>query len=163
MSISLEAIVTGMNGGPEAIQQNFNKIKAELERMNGSVVEIPKEQFTTLNGFSVDRNACKGLIFKFDSFAIIYFQSYIGNVTLKGWTFKEALAIPKSYLGGFTKFASFGVGRRISDDANNMMLILNRIKQLQPSTPVAANGIMAEWTLNLQVSYTTREDVGVRC
>ncbi len=117
MAISLEAIVTGMNGGPEAIQQNFNKIKTELERMNGSVVEIPKEQFTTLNGFSVDRNACKGLVFKFDSFAIIYFQSYIGNVTLKGWTFKEALAIPKSYLGGFTKFAFFGVDRRISDDA----------------------------------------------
>ena len=90
MTISLEAIVTGMNGGPEAIQQNFNKVKAELERMNGSVVEISKEQFTPINGFSVDRNACKGLIFKFDSFAIIYFQSYIGNVTLKGWTFKEA-------------------------------------------------------------------------
>lgn len=117
MTISLEAIVTGMNGGPEAIQQNFNKVKAELERMNGSVVEISKEQFTPINGFSVDRNACKGLIFKFDSFAIIYFQSYIGNVTLKGWTFKEVLAIPKSYLDGFTKFASFGVGRHISDDA----------------------------------------------
>ena len=116
MAISLETIVTGMNGGPEAIQQNFNKVKAELERMNGSVVEIPKEQFTALNGFNVDSNNCRGLIFKFDSFAIIYFQSYIGNVTSKGWTFKEAVSIPKSYLGGFTKFASFGVGRRISDE-----------------------------------------------
>lgn len=125
MAISLEAIVTGMNGGPEAIQQNFNKIKAELERMNGSVVEIPKEQFTTLNGFNVDSSACKGLIFKFDSFAIIYFQSYIGNVTLKGWTFRETVSIPKSYLDGFTKFASFGVGRRISDDAKQFDVDFN--------------------------------------
>lgn len=125
MAISLEAIVTGMNGGPEAIQQNFNKIKAELERMNGSVVEIPKEQFTVLNGFNVDSNACKGLIFKFDSFAIIYFQSYIGNVTLKGWTYRDVISIPKSYLGGFTKFASFGVNRRISDDAKQFDVDFN--------------------------------------
>ena len=125
MAISLETIVTGMNGGPEAIQQNFNKVKAELERMNGSVVEIPKEQFTALNGFNIDSNACKGLIFKFNSFAIIYFQSYIGNVTLKGWTYRDVISIPKSYLGGFTKFASFGVNRRISDDAKQFDVDFN--------------------------------------
>lgn len=115
MSISLQPIVTGMNGGPEAIQQNFNKVKTELERMNGSVVEIPKEQFTPINGLGIDRNSAKGFIFKFDSFAIISLQSYVSGVNMKAWNYKEAVSIPKSYLNGFSKFSQFGVGRRLTD------------------------------------------------
>jgi len=117
MSISLQPIVTGMNGGPEAIMQNFNNVKNEMERMNGNVVEIPKEQFTSINGFSMDRNACRGFIYKFDSFAIIVLGTYIGNVTLKGWTYKEAVTIPKSYLDGFSKFQMFNDNRRTTDDS----------------------------------------------
>lgn len=130
MAISLEQIVTGMNGGPEAIQQNFNNVKNELERMNGSVVEIPKEQFTALNGFSVDNNTCKSLIFKFDSFAIIYFEGYIGNFTLKEWTNREVVSIPKSYLGGLTKFANFGDNKRIADDAKQLDIDFNPDKAI---------------------------------
>ena len=116
MAISLEAIVTGMNGGPEAIQQNFNKVKTEFERMNGSVVEIPKEQFTALNGTTVDANNSKGYIFKFNNFAIITIGTYAGSVTMKAWSEKETATIPKSYLNGFSKFQYFGDKRQITDD-----------------------------------------------
>lgn len=116
MSISLQPIVTGMNGGPEAIQQNFNNVKNELERMNGNVVEIPKEQFTPINGLSIDRNSCYCRIYKFNSFAIITIGAFVGNVTMKGWTYKEAVTIPKSYLNGFSKFQRFKDTRQFTDD-----------------------------------------------
>lgn len=115
MAISLETIVTGMNGGPEAIQQNFNKVKAELERMNGSVTVIPKEQFTALNGTTVDTNNSKGYIFKFNNFAIVSLRAYIG-VNMKSWTNREAVSIPKSYFNGYSKFELFGDHRRYGFD-----------------------------------------------
>ena len=116
MSISLEQIITGMNGGPEAIQQNFNTVKNEMERMNGSVVEIPKEQFTPINGLTVDSNSCYCRIYKFNNFAIITAGVFVGGVTMKSWTFKEAGTIPKSYLDGFSKFQRFKDTRQITDD-----------------------------------------------
>ena len=116
MSIDLINIVKGMATGAEAIQQNFNKVKNELERMNGSVVEIPKEQFTALNGTNLDTNNSKGYIFKFNNFAIITIGTYVGSVTMKAWSEKETATIPKSYLNGFSKFQYFGDKRQITDD-----------------------------------------------
>ena len=116
MSISLNTIVTGMNGGPEAIMQNFNNVKNELDRMNGSVVDIPKEQFTPINGFTVDRNSCYCRIYKFNNFAIITIGASVGSVTMKSWEYKEAVTIPKSYLDGFSKFQNFKDTRQITDD-----------------------------------------------
>lgn len=116
MSISLNTIVTGMNGGPEAIMQNFNNVKNELDRMNGSVVDVPKEQFTPINGLTVDRNSCYCRIYKFNNFAIITIGASVGSVTMKSWTFKEAVTIPKSYLDGFSKFRNFKDTRQITDD-----------------------------------------------
>lgn len=116
MSISLNAIVTGMNGGPEAIMRNFNNVKNELDRMNGSVVDVPKEQFTALNGLSIDSNASYCKIYKFNNFAIITIGASVKNVTMKSWTFKEAVTIPKSYLNGFSKFRNFKDTRQITDD-----------------------------------------------
>lgn len=116
MSISLNTIVTGMNGGPEAIQQNFNNVKNELDRMNGSIVDVPKEQFTPINGLTVDSNSCYCRIYKFNNFAIITIGASVGSVTMKSWTFKEAVTIPKSYLDGFSKFRNFKDTRQITDD-----------------------------------------------
>ena len=116
MSISLQPIVTGMDDGPEAIMQNFNNVKNELERMNGNVVEIPKEQFTPINGLTVDRNSCYCKIYKFNNFAIITMGASVGSVTMKSWTFKEAVTIPKSYLDGFSKFQNFKDARQFTDD-----------------------------------------------
>lgn len=116
MSISLNTIVTGMNGGPEAIMQNFNNVKNELDRMNGSVVDVPKEQFTPINGLSIDSNASYCRIYKFNNFAIITIGASVKNVTMKSWTFKEAVTIPKSYLDGFSKFRNFKDTRQITDD-----------------------------------------------
>lgn len=116
MSISLNTIVTGMNGGPEAIQKNFNNVKNELERMNGSIVDIPKEQFTALNGVTVDNNSCYCRIYKFNNFAIITIGTFVGGITMKAWSEKEAATIPKSYLNGFSKFQYFGDKRQSTDD-----------------------------------------------
>lgn len=116
MSISLNAIVTGMNGGPEAIMRNFNNVKNELDRMNGSVVDVPKEQFTPINGLSIDSNASYCRIYKFNNFAIITIGASVKNVTMTSWTFKEAVTIPKSYLNGFSKFRNFKDTRQITDD-----------------------------------------------
>ena len=116
MSVTLQSIVTGMKNGPEAIQQNFNNVKNELERMNGSVVEIPKEQFTPLNGLSIDSDSCYCRIYKFNNFAIITVGAFISNVTMKSWTYKETVTIPKSYLDGFSKFQTFKDTRQITDE-----------------------------------------------
>lgn len=116
MSISLNTIVTGMNGGPEAIMQNFNNVKNELDRMNGSVVDIPKEQFTALNGITIDNNNRSCQIYKFNNFAIITMGVFVGGVTMKGWTSKDVLTIPKSYLNGFSKFQYFGDKKQLTDD-----------------------------------------------
>lgn len=116
MSISLNTIVTGMNGGPEAIMQNFNNVKNELDRMNGSVVDIPKEQFTPINGVTVERNSCYCRIYKFNNFAIITIGAYVGSITMKSWTYKEVVTIPKSYLNGFSKFQNFKDTRQLTDD-----------------------------------------------
>lgn len=116
MAISLEAIVTGMNGGPEAIQQNFNKVKTELERMNGSVVTIPKEQFTQLNGVvSMDREACRCTILKFNNFALMQIDTYVA-LTMKGWTYREVVSVPKSYFNGYSKFTLLGNTDRVDDE-----------------------------------------------
>ncbi|WHQ80674.1 hypothetical protein QFF56_03035 [Ligilactobacillus animalis] len=116
MAISLNTIVTGMNGGPEAIMQNFNNVKNELERMNGSVTVIPKEQFTALNGITIDNNNRSCQIYKFNNFAIITMGVFVGGVTMKGWTSKDVLTIPKSYLNGFSKFQYFGDKKQLTDD-----------------------------------------------
>ena len=116
MSISLNTIVTGMSRGPESIMQNFNNVKNELDRMNGSIVDIPKEQFTPINGLSIDSNASYCRIYKFNNFAIITAGASVKNVTMKSWTFKEAVTIPKSYLNGFSKFQRFKDTRQITDE-----------------------------------------------
>lgn len=88
----------------------------ELTRMNGSVVDIPKEQFTPLNGLTIDRNTAFGKIFKFNNFAIIRLNVFVANITMPSWTFKDAVSFPKSYLSGFSKFTSLNEKRQITDD-----------------------------------------------
>ena len=116
MAISLEAIVTGMNGGPEAIQQNFNKVKTELERMNGNVVEIPKEQFTPVNGYAIDRNSCCFRIYKFNSFAIFTARCPLTGVTMSAWKASLAVSLPKSYFSGFSKFDYLKMTGQVTGD-----------------------------------------------
>lgn len=117
MAINFDPIFSGMQNGPEKIKGNFDKVKAELERMNGSVVTIPKEQFTALNSTNLDSNHTEGCIFKFNNFAIVSFHVYIA-VTMKGWTDREAVSIPKSYLNGYSKFEMFGDHRRYGFDSD---------------------------------------------
>ena len=117
MTVNFDPIFSGMQNGPEKIKGNFDKVKAELERMNGSVVTIPKEQFTALNSTNLDHNHSEGCIFKFNNFAIVSFHVYIA-VTMKGWTDREAVSIPKSYLNGYSKFEMFGDHRRYGFDSD---------------------------------------------
>ena len=88
----------------------------ELTRMNGGVVDIPKEEFTPLNGLTIDHNTAFGRIFKFNNFAIIRLNVYVANITMPSWTFKEAVSFPKSYLAGFSKFMALNEKRQITDD-----------------------------------------------
>lgn len=111
MTVNITSIPRGDENGLEKINLNFNDVKAELERMNGSVTVIPKEQFTALNGTNLDSNKSKGYIFKFNNFAIVSLRAYIA-VTMKGWTDREAVSIPKSYFNGYSKFEMFGDHRR---------------------------------------------------
>lgn len=116
MNLNLNAIVTGMKNGPEAIQQNFDKVTNEMNRMQGSVVTIPKEQFTKINGtISMDQNACKCTIVKFDNFAIMQISTYVG-ITAKAWTYREVASVPKSYFDGYSKFVQLGNPNRVDDN-----------------------------------------------
>ena len=115
MTVNFDPIFSGMQNGPEKIKGNFDKVKAELERMNGSVVTIPKEQFTKINGtISMDTNACKCTIFKFNDFAIMQIGTSVG-VTMKAWTYREIVSVPKSYFNGYSKFTLLGGTMRVDD------------------------------------------------
>ncbi|OXS50043.1 hypothetical protein AYP73_07360 [Ligilactobacillus agilis] len=95
---------------------DFKEVKAELERMNGSVVTIPKEQFTKLNGVvSMDLNACNCTIFKFNGFALMQIVTYI-RITMKAWTYREVVAVPIYYFNGYSKFTLLGNNDRITDE-----------------------------------------------
>ncbi|ASR40324.1 hypothetical protein [Ligilactobacillus agilis] len=116
MTVNFDPIFSGMQNGPEKIKGNFDKVKAELERMNGNVVTIPKEQFTKINGtISMDPNACKCTIFKFNDFAIMQITTFIG-VTMNPWTHREVVAVPKSYFNGYSKFTLLGSVSRVDDE-----------------------------------------------
>ena len=115
MAISLEQIVTGMSGGPEAIMQNFNNVKNELERMNGSVTSIPANQFTSLNATNVDTSHCSGYVFKFNNFALMQINAYV-SLTMKSWTYRDVVSVPKSYFNGYSKFTLLGNTDRIDDE-----------------------------------------------
>lgn len=115
MTVNITSIPRGDENGLDKINLNFNELKAELERMNGSVVTIPKEQFTKINGtISMDTNACKCTIFKFNDFAIMQIGTSIG-VTMKPWTYREVVAVPKSYFNGYSKFTLLGGTMRVDD------------------------------------------------
>ena len=90
----------------------------ELTRMNGSVVDIPLQDFTPLNGLIIDHPTSSGKIFKFNNFAIIVLDVYVGEVTMMGWTDKEAVSLPKSYLNGFSKFTPLRSANRVTPDNN---------------------------------------------
>lgn len=116
MTVNITSIPRGDENGLEKINLNFNDVKAELERMNGSVVTIPKEQFTKINGtISMDPNTCKCTIFKFNDFAIMQITTFIG-VTMNPWTHREVVAVPKSYFNGYSKFTLLGSVSRVDDE-----------------------------------------------
>ncbi|GET09009.1 hypothetical protein SY111_16330 [Ligilactobacillus agilis] len=115
MTVNITSIPRGDENGLEKINLNFNEVKTELERMNGSIVTIPKEQFTKINGtISMDTNACKCTIFKFNNFAIMQIATSIG-VTMNPWTHREVVSVPKSYFNGYSKFTLLGSINRVDD------------------------------------------------
>ena len=116
MTVNIASIPRGDENGLDKINLNFNEVKKELERMNGSVVTIPKEQFTKINGtISMDQNACKCTIVKFDNFAIMQISTYVG-ITAKAWTYREVASVPKSYFDRYSKFVQLGGSSRIDDN-----------------------------------------------
>lgn len=116
MTANITSIPRGDENGLEKINLNFNELKTELERMNGSVVTIPKEQFTKLNGVvSMDPNTCECTIFKFNDFAIMQINAYV-SLTMKGWTDSAVVAVPKSYFNGYSKFTLLGNHDRMTDE-----------------------------------------------
>ena len=116
MTVNFDPIFSGMQNGPEKIKGNFDKVKTELERMNGNVVTIPKEQFTKLNGVvSMNPNTCECTIFKFNDFAIMQINAYVG-LTMKGWTDSAVVAVPKSYFNDYSKFKLLGNHDRMTDE-----------------------------------------------
>lgn len=117
MTVNITSIPRGDENGLDKINLNFNELKAELERMNGDVVTIPKEQFTALNGTNLDPNIRNGCIFKFNNFALVSFHAYV-KVTMNGWTEREAVSIPKSYFNEYSKFEMFGDHRRYGFDSD---------------------------------------------
>lgn len=117
MTVNITSIPRGDENGLEKINLNFNELKAELERMNGSVVTIPKEQFTKINGITImDPNACKCTIVKFDNFAIMQISTFL-RITANAWTYREVVSVPKSYFDGYSKFVQLGNSSRV-DDSN---------------------------------------------
>lgn len=104
-----------LNGDVNSMVSWKTTVTDELTRMNGSVVKIPKEEFTPLNGLATDPNTTFGQIFRFNNFAIIRLTVYVANITMASWTFKEAVSFPKSYLNGFSKFTALSAKRQSAD------------------------------------------------
>ena len=84
-------------------------------RLRGTVENVPKEFFMSLNNTVLDTNSCYARLFRFTDFAIVKISCYIKGVTIEPWTHREVVSAPKAYFKDFSKFDYIKGKKEFSD------------------------------------------------
>lgn len=84
-------------------------------RLRGTVENVPKEFFMSLNNTVLDTNSCYARLFKFTDFAIVKISCYIKGVTIEPWTYRDVVSAPKAYFKDFSKFDYIKGKKEFSD------------------------------------------------
>lgn len=84
-------------------------------RLRGTVENVPKEFFMSLNNTVLDTNSCYARLFRFTDFAIVIISCYIKGVTIEPWTYRDVVSAPKAYFKDFSKFDYIKGKKEFSD------------------------------------------------
>lgn len=84
-------------------------------RLRGTVENVPKEFFMSLNGTVLDTNSCYARLFRFTDFAIVKIGCFISSVTIEPWTYRDVVSAPKAYFKDFSKFDYIKGKKEFSD------------------------------------------------
>ena len=84
-------------------------------RLRGTVENVPKEFFMSLNNTVLDTNSCYARLFRFTDFAIVKISCFIGGVTIEPWTHRDVVSAPEAYFKDFSKFDYIKGKKEFSD------------------------------------------------
>ena len=84
-------------------------------RLRGTVENVPKEFFMSLNNTVLDTNSCYARLFRFTDFAIVKISCYIKGVTIEPWTHRDVVSAPQAYFKDFSKFDYIKGKKEFSD------------------------------------------------
>lgn len=84
-------------------------------RLRGTVENVPKEFFMSLNNTVLDTNSCYARLFRFTDFAIVKITCNIKGVTIDPWTYRDVVSAPMAYFKGFSKFDYIKGKKEFSD------------------------------------------------
>lgn len=84
-------------------------------RLRGTVENVPKEFFMSLNNTVLDTNSCYARLFRFTDFAIVKIGCNIKGVTIDPWTYRDVVSAPMAYFKGFSKFDYIKGKKEFSD------------------------------------------------
>lgn len=84
-------------------------------RLRGTVENVPKEFFMSLNGTALNTDSCYARLFRFTDFAIVKISCFIDGVTIEPWTYRDVVSAPKAYFKDFSKFDYIKGKKEFSD------------------------------------------------
>lgn len=84
-------------------------------RLRGTVENVPKEFFMSLNDTVLDTNSCYARLFRFTDFAIVKIGCFINGVTIEPWAYRDVVSAPKAYFKDFSKFDYIKGKKEFSD------------------------------------------------
>ena len=96
-----------LNGDVSGILSWKNSVDNKLEQKRWRMFEVRPEEYTPLNGASIDREHSYTRFFQFDNYALFITDVAINHLTMNTWTYKELVSFPKAYLEHFSHFQHF--------------------------------------------------------
>lgn len=104
----LTKIFTGMQGGPEAIQNNFEALNGQSQ--DNSNIYTGMEfltSMTELNGTTINQGNQWIRKMKFKDFDLIIYNIVVTNITAKQFQNTNIAAIPSSFFDGYDKLEEY--------------------------------------------------------
>lgn len=96
-----------LNGDVSGMLSWKNSVDNKLEQKKWRMFEVRPEEYTPLNGATIDREHSYTRFFQFDNYALFITDVAINNLTMNTWTYKELVSFPKAYLEHFSHFQHF--------------------------------------------------------
>lgn len=96
-----------INGDVSGILSWKESVDNKLEQKRLRMFEVRPEEYTPLNGATIDRENSYTRFFQFDNYAFFITDVAINHLTMNTWTYKELVSFPKAYLEHFSHFQHF--------------------------------------------------------